>query len=135
MTRGRRRQVFGSDLCFCGGLEDAPETIVVARGHLEGGARVPLPASRCTRASFRLRQVDEVQAEPSASMFRDGTYGPALCLCPAPKVEDHRATDAKHLVRGPQQATFENVSLAARGNARSNRSLDEPLASVVGVLL
>ena len=45
-------------------------------------------------------------------MFRDGTYGPALCLCPAPEVEDHRATDAKHLVRGPQQATFKDVSLA-----------------------
>jgi hypothetical protein len=59
---------------------------VVARGHLEGGARVPLPASRCARASFRLRQVDEVQAETSARMFRDGTYGPALCLCPAPKL-------------------------------------------------
>jgi hypothetical protein len=98
MTRGRRRQVFGSDLCPRGGLEDAPETIVVARGHLEGGARAPLPASRCARASFRLGQMDEVQAEASARMFRDGTYGPALCLCPAPEVEDHRATDAKHLV-------------------------------------
>jgi hypothetical protein len=31
MTRGRRRQVFGSDLCSRWGLEDAPETIVVTR--------------------------------------------------------------------------------------------------------
>jgi hypothetical protein len=57
---------------------------VVDRGHLEGGARVPLPASRCARASFRLGQMDEVQAEASARMFRDGTYRRALCLCPAP---------------------------------------------------
>ena len=112
MTRGWRRQVFGSDLCFRGGLEDAPETIVVARGHLEGDAWVPLPASRCASPSFRLGQIDEVQAEASARMLRDGTYGPALFLCPAPEVEDYRATDAEHLVRGSQQAAFEDVSLA-----------------------
>ena len=85
---------------------------MVAWAHLEGGARVPLPASRCAGTSFRLRQVDEVQAETSARMFRDGTYGPPLCFCPAPEVEDNGATDAEHLVRGPQQAAFKDVSLA-----------------------
>jgi hypothetical protein len=80
MARGRRRQAFGSDLFFRGGLEDAKETIVVARGHLEVRARVPFPASRCACTSFRLGEIDEVQAEAPARMFRDGTYGPALCL-------------------------------------------------------
>ena len=77
------------------------------------------PSQRAiARASFRVRQVDEVQAETSARMFRDGTYGPALCLCPSTRSEDHRATDAKRLVRGPQQATFEDVSLAGVGFTR-----------------
>jgi hypothetical protein len=104
--------VLGSDLCFRGGLEEARETIVVARAHLEGGAWVPLPASRCTCTSFGLRQVDEVQAETSTRVLRDGTHGPPLCFCPAPKVEDHRAADAEHFVRSPQQAAFKDVSLA-----------------------
>ncbi len=71
--------MLGSDLRFRGNLEDGSGTIVVDRGHLEVGARVPFPSSRCARASFRLGQIDEVQAESSPRMFRNGTYGPALC--------------------------------------------------------
>jgi hypothetical protein len=112
MTRGRRRQVFGSDLFFRGGLEEAQETIVVAWADVEGGARVTLPSSRGARTSIRLGQVDEVQAKTTVRVLRDGTYGPPLCFCPAPKVEDHRATDTERLVRGPQQATFKGISLA-----------------------
>jgi hypothetical protein len=51
---------------------------------------------------------------------------PALCLCPAPEVEDHRATDAKHLVRGPQQAAFEDVSLAVGVGPRRRRQAQSP---------
>jgi hypothetical protein len=55
-------------------------------------------------------------------MLRDGTYGPALCLCPAPEIEDNRATDTEHLVRGPQQATFKGVSLALSAGFTPRRS-------------
>lgn len=108
MTRGWRRQVFGFDLCFRRGLEHAPETNVVARGHLEGVARVPLPACRCARASFHLGQIDEVQAETSARMCRDGTCGPTLCLCPAPEVED------RHPVRDLPRLTNEGRPVSDR---------------------
>src|SRR5215204_6085193 len=122
MTRGGRRQVLGSHLCFRGCLEHAQKTIVVAWAYLERGGRGPLPASRCARTSFRFRQVDEVQAETPTRVFRDGTNGPSLCFWPAPEIEDHGATHVKHFVRGPQQATFEDVSLAGSVGFTPRRS-------------
>ena len=80
MTRGRRGQVFGSDFGFRGGLEAAPETIVVAGRHREAGRRIPFRASRRAGASFRLGQIEEVQTETPARMLRDGPYGPAFRL-------------------------------------------------------
>ena len=79
----------GGDLCFRGDLEHAHETIVVTRAQLEGSDRVSFPASRCARASLRLGQIDEVQAETSARVFRHATYGPSLSFCPTAEVEDH----------------------------------------------
>jgi hypothetical protein len=49
-------------------------------------------------------------------------YGPPLCFCPAPKVEDYRGADAEHFVRGPQQAAFKDVSLAVSVGFTPSRS-------------
>jgi hypothetical protein len=128
MTRGRRRQVFASDLCFRGAWK-TPRKRSWSPGVISKVAPGSPSQRAVARASFRLGQIDEVQAETSARLFRDGTYGPALCLCPASEVEDHRPTDAKHLVRGPQQAAFEDVSLAVGVGFTPHRSEEGQMAS------
>jgi hypothetical protein len=39
-------------------------------------------------------------------------------FCPAPKVEDHRATDTEHFMRGPQQAASRTSRLPPKSGSR-----------------
>ena len=106
-----------------GGLEDAcGNDLVVARSHLESGARVPLPASRCARASFRLRQSTKCRRKRPPACSATARTGPALCFRPAPEVEDHEApTQAPRARPTPRDLRGRLASRRRRVHAASFR--------------